>query len=730
MATEFISNSWLMPTNANAEANRVSNYSLDFDSASSQYISINSSGALDTFHQNPFSISFWFKTSTGGTIILSEKATSSSATSRAFYIYLSGGVVIWYGATASPSYTNGSYNDGNWHHIACVAESDTVARIYIDGVDDTNKIAKDRIGTSSVTAPIILGTTFNQSGFFFNGSMTEFSIFDYALSASQVTELYGTGSAIGNPMAITNGRKPISYYPLGNSAFNGEFLASNGAEQDYVFDFDGTNNQLIDLGTIFDDVFTGDSWTVSSWIYASANTSYDNFFNRGTAIQFYLLSNKIKIFFSPSSMGIYPLSSIATLSLNTWYNIVFTRSGNENKLYINGSLDNSATSTGSIPSQPTGHLTIGSYGNTGNYLWEGKISNCSVFNAALPATGTESVASLYNYGTPPNIASYSNLQGWWELNASATFDGSNWSIPDASSNSNTGTSSGMTVANLVQSDLTINAPYDSFSLAFDGVNDYVEMSSGTYFDFGSNDFSFSVWFTRGDTQTGNDVLFFSRKSTDIPNWQIRQNVKNIQIEFNVGGVWSDVKTTTNPIAMDTNWHHLAITKSGTSANIYIDGVSQATSGTAPITIDSGDGTSFIGSRGGITQEWYGKISNCSIYSSALTSAQIKTLYNEGKPFDLNTFAVTPVSWWRLGSVNSSFDGSNWTVLDEISTSGNNGVSANMTQSDLVDGVGATGSGTSSGMSSGTNKTGDAPYSSNNAVSYNMSVTAESTSVPT
>ena len=31
MATEFISNSWLMPTNANAEANRVSNYSLTFN---------------------------------------------------------------------------------------------------------------------------------------------------------------------------------------------------------------------------------------------------------------------------------------------------------------------------------------------------------------------------------------------------------------------------------------------------------------------------------------------------------------------------------------------------------------------------------------------------------------------------------------------------------------------------------------------------------------------------
>ena len=124
----------------------------------------------------------------------------------------------------------------------------------------------------------------------------------------------------------------------------------------------------------------------------------------------------------------------------------------------------------------------------------------------------------------------------------------------------------------------------------------------------------------------------------------------------------------------------------------------------------------------------GKISNVSIFSAELTSAQVKTLYNESKPFDLNTFAVTPVSWWRLGAVNSSFDGTNWTVLDEIGTS--NGTSANMTQADLVDGVGATGSGTSSGMSSGTNKVGNSPYSDNNAVSYNMSVTAKSTSVPT
>ena len=185
--------------------------SFEFDGVN-DYFSINSSGSLNTFHQNPFSISFWFKTSTGGTMILSEKATSSSATSRAFYIYLSGGVVIWYGATASPSYTNGSYNDGNWHHIACVAESDTVARIYIDGVDDTNNIAKDRIGTSSVTAPIILGTTYNQSGFFFNGSMDEVAIWNSALSSAAVTEI---ASGPNDLDSLSNASSPSVWYRMG-----------------------------------------------------------------------------------------------------------------------------------------------------------------------------------------------------------------------------------------------------------------------------------------------------------------------------------------------------------------------------------------------------------------------------------------------------------------------------------------------------------------------------------
>ena len=76
--------------------------------------------------------------------------------------------------------------------------------------------------------------------------------------------------------------------------------------------------------------------------------------------------------------------------------------------------------------------------------------------------------------------------------------------------------------------------------------------------------------------------------------------------------------------------------------------------------------------------------------------------------------------------NSSFN-TNWTVLDEKGT--NNGTSANMTEADLVNGVGTSANGLSSGMGGADNIIGDAPYSTANAVSYGMGADAKSTSVP-
>ena len=193
-------------------------YSFKFDSASSSYFSIDSSGTLNTFHQNPFSISFWFKTSSGSIQVLADKSTTSSGATRAFYIYMQSGVIYWYGSTGpGGTITNGTYSDGNWHHVVCVAESDTVAKIYVDGVDDTNDNAKDRIGGLTITAPILLGKHHSNNSFFLNGSMDEFAVFNRALDSGDVQTIYNatTSGQTADLNTLSTGA-PLAWYRMGD----------------------------------------------------------------------------------------------------------------------------------------------------------------------------------------------------------------------------------------------------------------------------------------------------------------------------------------------------------------------------------------------------------------------------------------------------------------------------------------------------------------------------------
>ncbi len=742
MATEFISNSWLMPTNANAEANRVSNYSLDFD-GSSQYVNVGSISSLQ--NATEYSISSWFKTPLNN-LYQVIYSWFDGADGYLQLLLVNDGSFVVYNYRTSNAYgisATGVVSADVWYNATVVFDGSGAAnadrlKLYIN---DT-LITLTYTGTIPTQTGTMLSSTMwlgasNSPNFWgLEGKLTELSIFDYSLSASQVTQLYGTGSAIGNPMAITNGRKPVAYYPLGNSAFNGEFLVPNGAEQDFVLSF---NNSNINVG----DIDNTSALSFSTWVSTTStnassyqNIAYKRSGSTGWFIQYLYGSGtngKIKFFiFHSNGSGTGSEVTITNLQSGNWFNIALTYDGTDAvgalKLYSNGVevYSNSSTLGGTGLAVNNDNLYIG--GSASSAFFPCKLSNISLFDTGLPATGTESVESLYNYGTPPNIASYSNLQAWYELDASATFDGSNFSIPDASSNSNTGTSSGMSAANLVQSDLIINQSYDPFSILFDGNNDFIDCGSLSYVT--SNVFTISGWVKTATSLPTYMPLFNFQNSSGIGskfNWNHGASpilwYSGSTYKYFSSGTWRT----------DGLWHNVVLTIDKTTignSKMFIDGV-EISGGTT-----FGSGSMVLNDLhlgyNPTTQFYEGNISNVSIYNSALSAAQVSTLYNEGKPFDLNTFAVTPIAWWRLGAVNSSYNStsSEWTILDEIGT--NNGTGSNLgpAQTALSDGVGATGSGLSSGMGSGENRKGTAPFSENNAVSYNLSVLAKSTSTPT
>ncbi len=218
-----------------------SNYSITFD-GTEDYFSINSSGALDTFYANPFSISLWFKYTSGTRVLFTKQETSSTST-RVVYIYTNAGNILWYGGGASPSATSsGGLSDGNWHHAVFVAESDTVARIYIDGVDDTDEIERDRIGTGSNTGSIILGTNYNKDNFFFNGEMSNTAIWTSALTPEEILDLYNNGVPTNLNTSFTPG-PPEYWWPMDedHTYFNGSVLIA----RDAVGSTDATGDNVI-----------------------------------------------------------------------------------------------------------------------------------------------------------------------------------------------------------------------------------------------------------------------------------------------------------------------------------------------------------------------------------------------------------------------------------------------------------------------------------------------------
>ena len=54
--------------------------------------------------------------------------------------------------------------------------------------------------------------------------------------------------------------------------------------------------------------------------------------------------------------------------------------------------------------------------------FNGQISNAQIFDTALPATGTDSIETLYNNGVPLTTAIASdNLKAWYKLNNNDRF---------------------------------------------------------------------------------------------------------------------------------------------------------------------------------------------------------------------------------------------------------------------------------------------------------------------
>lgn len=115
---------------------------------------------------------------------------------------------------------------------------------------------------------------------------------------------------------------------------------------------------------------------------------------------------------------------------------------------------------------------------------------------------------------------------------------------------------------------------------FDGTGDFLQIANNSNFDFPS-DFTIELFFKYSNTKL---MSIFTRRvnsSATVPIVNITLNDNGIgNARFLLyGPSGSTVPPTTGLSLNDNNWHHMALSRSGSNSRLFIDGTIQASSST-------------------------------------------------------------------------------------------------------------------------------------------------------
>ena len=204
---------------------------------------------------------------------------------------------------------------------------------------------------------------------------------------------------------------------------------------------------------------------------------------------------------------------------------------------------------------------------------------------------------------------------------------------------------------------------NTYSLDFDGVDDYVSLDSPNY----PNAISFSAWFKTTNTST---QTIWSALDNSVQKHFLR--ISNTQFRLRLTDSAGALLTLDNTLTtQDGNWHHVAFTTDGTTTTdgvvVYFDGVALSNKGTLGNSGLITTNKNNIGTYAATTWNFNGSIDEVSLYDSELSASQISDIYNSGTPTDLTD--LSPVAWYRFE------EGSGTTAIDS-GTGGNNGTLEN------------------------------------------------------
>ena len=86
--------------------------------------------------------------------------------------------------------SNTALSKNTWYHVVFIIVAGGAMNIYINGVLDSNSTTESTTRPTPTNQNLAIGANGSNNDYPFNGKIDQFRVFNSALSATQVSELY------------------------------------------------------------------------------------------------------------------------------------------------------------------------------------------------------------------------------------------------------------------------------------------------------------------------------------------------------------------------------------------------------------------------------------------------------------------------------------------------------------------------------------------------------------
>jgi len=547
-------------------------YSVYFDGSGDSY-NITSNQTDFAFGTGDFTIEFWtYLNNIGGYgFFYDSRPAASQNNSVAFFHQPNSGVItLIVGTNEVAATANGAIAAGAWYHVALCRSSGST-RFFINGVQSGSTYSDGNDYTNAANRPIIGTDKDNQ--FYINGYMSNLRVVKgtalytstFTPSTSPLTAVSGTSllvntntiadtSTLADTISVSGNTTPVVFNPFTPTFTTQQSYSKSVFGGSMYFDGNGDYYTVPDSATL---ELGSSAFTIECWIWPNSLKGYQAIASKpgATDANGWILgfeTNNTLSFYAGNGTWAVSMTGAATPRASTWNHVAVTRTGNVWRLYLNGVQANTVTNALSI-NDLSFPLYVGWYPNfpssASTQAFGGYISDFRVIK------GTALYTAPF---VPPELPLTAIA------NTSLLLPGGDGAVANSTMLFDLETAADAKEVN--------DGPYfgSYYSNYFDGTGDYFTVPANAAFSFGTGDFTVEFWaYTPTFSNTNGKMILDSRPAgTNGSYWWMGIN--------NAGAMQFRTLSSGGTILTDTStrfnqWNHYAVTRSGTTLRMFVNG---------------------------------------------------------------------------------------------------------------------------------------------------------------